>query len=58
MNDPVLASRVFGAYLAFSGLAFLVLMHKAPALLALFGLVDLAGAAWTLWALRAPAAAS
>lgn len=116
MNDPVLASRVFGAYLALNGLGFfvapatllpllglpaptdgwirivglltlilgmyftycaqpgqrrffqatviarllffsgvvaLVLTGQAPALLALFGLVDLAGAAWTQRALRA-----
>jgi hypothetical protein len=118
MNDPVLASRVFGIYLAgsgagfflaprlilpmlgleapqevwirivgilsailgmyfiycaqpdqrrffqatviargmfFTGVASLVVVGIAPPILVLFGLVDLAGAAWTQLALRATA---
>lgn len=57
LTDPVLASRTFGVYLGLNGLAFffapgLVLAGRVSVLLSVFGLVDLAGASWTQYALH------
>jgi hypothetical protein len=48
-------ATVIARLMFFSGVASLVLFGLAPPLLLLFGLVDLAGAAWTQLALRATA---
>lgn len=46
-------ATVIARLMFFSGVASLVVLGVAPSLLVLFGLVDLAGAAWTQLALHA-----
>ena len=46
-------ATVIARVMFFTGVASLVVLGLAPSLLLLFGLVDLAGAAWTQFALRA-----
>ncbi len=57
-HRPFLVASVGTRVLVFAAFASFVLLGMAPPVLALFGLLDLAGALWTFAALRADARAA